>query len=46
VQGISGKYFTRCKEAAIKTAFNTPKNRELLWNLSMQSVGLVETTPG
>jgi len=46
VQGISGKYFTRCKEAAIKTAFNTPKNRELLWNLSMQSLRLAETLGG
>ena len=42
VQAISGKYFTRCKEAAVKTAFNTPEHRERLWNLSLQSVGLAE----
>ena len=42
VQAISGKYFTRCKEAAIKTAFNSPEHRGRLWNLSMQSVGLAE----
>ena len=45
VQGMSGKYFTRCKEAAIKTAFHTREHRERLWNLSMQSVGLTGTTP-
>ncbi len=46
VNGARGKYFTRCKEASIKTAFNTPENRELLWNLSMQSVGLAEAPRG
>jgi len=43
VQGISGKYFTRCKEAAIKTAFDTPEHRDRLWKLSMQSLRLAET---
>jgi NAD(P)-dependent dehydrogenase (short-subunit alcohol dehydrogenase family) len=42
VARTSGKYFARCKEADIKTAFNTPENRELLWNLSMQSLRLAE----
>jgi retinol dehydrogenase-12 len=46
VQGISGKYFKLCKEATVKTAFNTPENRARLWNLSMQSVGLAETAHG
>jgi NAD(P)-dependent dehydrogenase (short-subunit alcohol dehydrogenase family) len=46
VQGISGKYFARCKEAPIKTAFNTRENRERLWNLSMQSLRLAETPGG
>ena len=40
VAEVSGKYFTRSKQASFKSAFNTPQNRELLWNLSMQSVGL------
>ena len=44
VKGISGKYFARGKETIVKSAFNTPENRELLWNLSMQSLGLAEAT--
>ena len=44
VKGISGKYFARGKETIVKSAFNTPENRELLWNLSMQSLGLAEPT--
>jgi NAD(P)-dependent dehydrogenase (short-subunit alcohol dehydrogenase family) len=42
VKGMSGKYFARGKETIVKSAFNTPENRELLWNLSMQSLGLAE----
>lgn len=42
VSGVSGKYFARSSEAKIKSAFNTPENRELLWNLSMQSLRLAE----
>jgi retinol dehydrogenase-12 len=42
VKGISGKYFARGKETIVESAFNTPENRELLWNLSMQSLGLAE----
>ena len=42
VRGMSGKYFARGKETIVKSAFNTPENRELLWNLSMQSLGLAE----
>jgi len=38
VEGTSGKYFVRARETDVKTAFNTPENRELLWNLSMQSL--------
>lgn len=41
--GVSGKYFTKSRRTNFKTAFNTPDNRECLWNLSMQSVGLAET---
>lgn len=44
VRGMSGKYFARGKETIVKSAFNTPENRELLWNLSMQSLGLAEAT--
>jgi retinol dehydrogenase 12 len=44
VKGISGRYFARCKETNVKSAFNTPENRELLRNLSMQSLGLAEAT--
>ena len=45
VKGISGKYFARGKETIVKSAFNTPENRELLWNLSMQSLGLAPSQP-
>jgi retinol dehydrogenase 12 len=46
VKEVSGKYFTRCTQTLFKTAFNTPENRALLWDLSMQSVGLAETALG
>jgi NAD(P)-dependent dehydrogenase (short-subunit alcohol dehydrogenase family) len=46
VKNTSGKYFTHSREAKFATAINTPENRELLWNLSMQSVGLAETLSG
>ena len=42
VSGATGRYFSRSREATIKTAFNTPEHRELLWNLSMNSLGLAE----
>ena len=45
VKGISGKYFARGKDTIVKSAFNTPENRELLWNLSMQSLGLAPSQP-
>ena len=45
VAEVSGKYFTRSRQANFKTAFNAPEHRERLWNLSMQSVGLAETAP-
>lgn len=32
---ISGKYFANAKVQNVKTAFNTPENREMLWSLSM-----------
>jgi NAD(P)-dependent dehydrogenase (short-subunit alcohol dehydrogenase family) len=42
VKDVSGKYFTRCRATDFKTAFNTPSNRDLLWNLSMKSLPLEE----
>ena len=42
VKDVSGKYFMRSRETATKTAFNTPQNRELLWNLSMRSLPLAQ----
>lgn len=45
VTGISGKYFVRAREADVKTGFNTPENRDRLWNLSMQSLRLEEVVP-
>lgn len=38
VKNISGKYFTRGRMRDAKTKFNTQHNRELLWELSMQSL--------
>lgn len=35
---LSGKYFARAKAKKIKTAFNTPENRNLLWALSMRAM--------
>jgi NAD(P)-dependent dehydrogenase (short-subunit alcohol dehydrogenase family) len=32
---ISGQYFANAKVQNVKTAYNTPENRELLWTLSM-----------
>lgn len=46
VSGVSGRYFTKGRQASFRTAFNTPENRGLLWNLSMQSVGLAEAARG
>jgi retinol dehydrogenase-12 len=38
VVGVSGGYFTRCRRAEAKNRFDTEENRELLWNLSLESV--------
>jgi retinol dehydrogenase 12 len=46
VTGISGKYFTRGGLTSFKTAFNTPENRALLWNLSVKSLPLESAVPG
>jgi NAD(P)-dependent dehydrogenase (short-subunit alcohol dehydrogenase family) len=40
--GISGKYFTNSKITKVNTKFNTAENRELLWNISMNSLRLSE----
>ena len=46
VSAVTGKYFARSRAATINTAFNTPENRELLWNLSMQSLRLAQAPLG
>ena len=38
VSGISGQYFAKSKTAAVKNRFDTPENRALLWNLSLNAV--------
>ena len=35
---ISGQYFARTKVKTVKTAFNTPENRNLLWTRSMSAM--------
>jgi retinol dehydrogenase 12 len=37
VTGISGQYFTKSKEAAVKNVFDTAENRVLLWDLSLNA---------
>jgi len=37
VSGISGRYFTSSRETPTKNRFDTERNRELLWDLSLQS---------
>jgi NAD(P)-dependent dehydrogenase (short-subunit alcohol dehydrogenase family) len=37
-EGVSGKYFTSGKAAAVRNTFNTPQNRELLWTLSTSAL--------
>ncbi|HET9891328.1 MAG TPA: SDR family oxidoreductase [Mycobacterium sp.] len=36
----SGQYFTNAKPKKVKTAHNTPENRDVLWNLSMDACRL------
>jgi retinol dehydrogenase-12 len=38
--GVSGEYFANAKPKKVKTAHNTPENRDLLWNLSMDACRL------
>jgi NAD(P)-dependent dehydrogenase (short-subunit alcohol dehydrogenase family) len=37
---VSGQYFANAKVQTVKTAYNTPENRKLLWNLSMDACRL------
>ncbi|OBF60216.1 hypothetical protein A5787_19565 [Mycobacterium sp. 852002-50816_SCH5313054-b] len=37
---VSGQYFTNARPKKVKTAHNTPENRDLLWNLSMDACRL------
>jgi retinol dehydrogenase-12 len=39
VKGISGQYFANSKRAAVKNKFDTPENRTLLWELSLNAAG-------
>ena len=34
---VSGQYFRRAKVKKIKTRYNTQKNRDLLWSLSLDA---------
>jgi retinol dehydrogenase 12 len=45
VASVSGRYFTRSRATHFKTAFNTPDNRNLLWELSVRSLRLERTLP-
>jgi retinol dehydrogenase 12 len=38
VSGVSGEYFTRSKRTDARNRFDTPENRALLWELSLQSL--------
>jgi retinol dehydrogenase 12 len=42
VAAISGRYFTDGKPKPVKSTFNTEKNRALLWDISMDALGLRE----
>jgi NAD(P)-dependent dehydrogenase (short-subunit alcohol dehydrogenase family) len=39
VKGISGQYFAKSKRRAVKNKFDTPENRALLWDLSLNAAG-------
>lgn len=42
VAAVSGRYFADGKPKPVKSKFNTEKNRALLWDISMEAVGLGE----
>ena len=42
VNGISGKYFTKSRIAAVKNKVDTAENRALLWDLTVDALGGVE----
>jgi retinol dehydrogenase 12 len=42
LNSVSGQYFTRGRQTSFKTTFNTPGNREVLWNLSTKLLRLPE----
>ena len=37
VRGISGQYFAKSRRRAVKNKFDTPENRGLLWDLSLNA---------
>jgi retinol dehydrogenase 12 len=44
VKGISGQYFANSKRADVKNKFDTPENRALLWELSLNAAQLGAAT--
>jgi NAD(P)-dependent dehydrogenase (short-subunit alcohol dehydrogenase family) len=45
LKNTSGRYFTKSREASIKTRFNTAEQRHLLWDLSMRALPRVDVEP-
>jgi NAD(P)-dependent dehydrogenase (short-subunit alcohol dehydrogenase family) len=45
VKGISGKYFTKSRIAAVKNKFDTAENRALLWDLTVDAAKVRAATP-
>jgi len=37
VKGITGQYFVNSRRAGVKNTFDTPENRALLWELSLNA---------
>jgi NAD(P)-dependent dehydrogenase (short-subunit alcohol dehydrogenase family) len=46
VKGISGQYFAKSKRRAVKNKFDTPENRALLWDLSLNAAEDVAARAG
>ena len=44
VKGISGQYFAKSKRRVVRNRFDTPENRALLWDLSLNAVAEVAAT--
>ena len=46
VRGISGQYFAKSRRRAVKNKFDTPENRGLLWDLSLNAAEKVAARAG